>query len=160
MKRGSTHFLRFVIFVLGAGVLALSIFGLPAMWDGGSEEFPEASRAVFLIMIGLYATTIPFFIALWQTLKLLKYIDQDRAFSDASVTALRNIKRCATAIAVLYVAGVPLLYPIADADDAPGLLLMGMVVAGAPIVIAVFAAVLQRLLRNAIEIKSENELTV
>jgi len=160
MKRGSTHFLRFMIFLIGTGVLALCVFALPAIWKGGSEEYPAAGNALFLIMIGLYATAIPFFIALWQTLKLLKYIDQSKAFSEASVKALRNIKHCAVIIAVLYVGGVPLLFPIAEADDAPGLVVIGAVIACAPIVVAVFAAVLQRLLQNAMDIKSENDLTV
>jgi hypothetical protein len=160
MKKGSTHFLRFIIFLLGLGVLALYIFALPNMWKGGSEEFPAASRAIFLLMIGMYATAAPFFIALWQTLKLLRYIDQNTAFSDLSVQALRNIKYCAIIIAALYVSGVPLLFPIADADDAPGMIIIGMGIACAPIAVAVFAAVLQRLLQNAIDIKSENDLTV
>jgi len=160
MKKGSTHFLRFIIFLLGLGVLALYIFALPNMWKGGSEEFPAASRAVFLLMIGMYATAVPFFVALWQTLKLLNYIDQNTAFSDLSVKALKNIKYCATVIAALYVAGVPLLFPIANADDAPGMIIIGMGIACAPIAVAVFAAVLQRLLQNAIDIKSENDLTV
>jgi len=160
MKRGSTNFLRFIIFLIGIGVLALCFFALPAMWKGGSEEFPTAGRAIFLIMIGMYASAIPFFVALWQTLKLLSYIDHNKAFSDLSVKVLRNIKYCAAIIAVLYIAGVPLLLPIAEADDAPGLIIIGMVIAGAPIVVAVFAAVLQRLLQNAIDIKSENDLTV
>ncbi|MBU0905405.1 MAG: DUF2975 domain-containing protein, partial [Firmicutes bacterium] len=43
---------------------------------------------------------------------------------------------------------------------APGLGLVGMVMIFAPLVIAVFAAVLQRLLQEAIEIKSENDLMV
>lgn len=160
MKRGSTHFLRFAIFIIGAGVLALCIFALPTMWKGGSEEFPTAGYAIFLIMIGMYATAVPFFFALWQTLKLLRYIDQNKAFSDLSIKALRNIKYCATIIAVLYIGGVPLLFPIADAEDAPGLVVIGAAIACAPIVVAVFAAILQKLLQNAIDIKSENDLIV
>jgi hypothetical protein len=160
MKRKSTNFLRFVIILIGAGVLALCIFALPEMREGGSAEFPTASRAVFLIMIGLYLTAIPFFVALWQTLKLLRYIDRNKAFSDSAVKTLRNIKYCAIIIGVLYVAGVPLLFPIADADDAPGLMIFGAATACAPITVAVFAAVLQKLLQNAIDIKSENDLTI
>lgn len=160
MKLGSTNFLRLVIFLVGIVVLALCIFALPAMWKGGSAEFPMASQEIFLIMIGLYATAVPFYVALWQTLKLLKYIDRNTAFSDLSVKALRNIKYCASIIAVLYIGGVPLLFPIADADDAPGLLIIGAAIACAPIVVAVFSAVLQKLLQNAIDIKSENDLTV
>lgn len=40
------------------------------------------------------------------------------------------------------------------------MVLVGMVPVFASLVIAVFAAVLQRLLQEAIKIKSENELTV
>jgi hypothetical protein len=160
MQRGSTNFLRLVIFAIGIGVLALCIFALPSLWKGGSEEFPTASRSLLLIMIGLYITVIPFFVVLWQTLKLLKYIDEKKAFSEMSVKALRTIKRCAGIIGMLYVSFVPLLLPIAEADDAPGLVVMGIAIAGAPIAIAVFAAVLQKLLKNAIDIQSENDLTV
>jgi hypothetical protein len=160
MEKGSTLVLKTTVLFMGAVVVALCIFALPSIWKGGSAEFPEASRSVYLIVIGLYATTIPFFIALWQTLKLLSYINKNTAFSDLSVEALKKIKYCAIVIAIIYMAGLPLLLPIAEADDAPGLLLFGFVIACAPIVIAVFAAVLQRLLRSAIEMKSENELTV
>jgi len=37
---------------------------------------------------------------------------------------------------------------------------MGLVIIFASVVIAAFAALLQKLLQNAIEIKSENDLTV
>lgn len=160
MKKSSTFILKGTVFFLGAVVIALCIFALPSAWKGGSAEFPTASTAVICIVMILYATVVPFFIALWQTLKLLSYIDKHIAFSDLSVNALKKIKYCAISIAAFYFINVPLLFPIADADDAPGLLIVGFVIACAPVVVAVFAAVLERLLKNAIEIKSENELTV
>lgn len=160
MKRGSTHFLRFVISIIGLGVLALCIFALPEMWRGGSVEFPTASNALLLIMLGMYASAVPFFFGVWQTFKLLRYIDTNTAFSDLSVRALRNIKYCAAIIAVLYVTGVPLLLPIAEADDAPGLMLIGLGIACAPVAVAVFASLLEKLLQNAITLQSENELTI
>lgn len=160
MKRGSTNFLRLVIFLIGIGVLAFCIFGLPSMWKGGSEEFPIASQALLIMLVIMEIAAIPFFIALWQAVKLLSAIDQNTAFSDVSVAALRNIKRCAITITVLGLGSVPFLFPIAEADDAPGLVVIGAVIACAPIVVAVFAAVLQQLLQNAIALKSENDLTV
>lgn len=160
MKRGSTVFLRLALFVISLGVLALCIFALPSLWKGGSEEFPMATNALLAIVIGLYATALPFFFAVWQAFKLLGNIDKNKAFSDSSIQALKNIKYCAIIIAVFYISFVPLLLPIAEADDAPGLLVMGMGAACIPIAVAVFAAILQRLLQSAIDIKSENELTV
>lgn len=156
----STFFLRVVLLVLGMIVLALCIFALPEMWQSGPAEFPTAGYTVRLIVIGMYVTAVPFFIALWQTFRLLSFIDRNTAFSHASVRALSIIKSCAVIIAVLYVAGVPLLFPIAQADDAPGLMVFGMVIACAPVSVAVFAAVLQRLLQNAIAMKEENDLTI
>ena len=55
---------------------------------------------------------------------------------------------------------LPLFYLFAEIDDAPGVIFIGLVVPFASMVIAVFAAVLQRLLQEAIDIKSENDLTV
>ncbi len=160
IKQVSTNFFRLVILLLALIVLALCIFALTSMWRGGSAEFPMASNAILMIVIGLYITAVPFFVALWQAIKLLGYIDKNTAFSDLSVQALKNIKYCSMLISVVYVAFVPLLFPIADADDAPGLIIMGAVIACAPITVAVFAAVLQKLLQSVIEIKSENDLTV
>ncbi|MNP73480.1 hypothetical protein D3C76_1701990 [compost metagenome] len=55
---------------------------------------------------------------------------------------------------------MPLFYLIGEKDDAPGVIVIGMVMIFASMVIAVFAAVLQKLLKDAIELKSENDLTV
>lgn len=154
MKLRSTIFLRGIILLIGIGVLVLCVFVLPA---GIKSDNTGLYRP---ILIGMYIPAIPFFIALYQTLKLLRYIDKNTAFSSLSVRALQSIKRCAIAIGVLYMLGMPYIYIAAERDDAPGVIVIGLVIIGASIVVAVFAAVLERLLHNAIEIQSENELTV
>jgi hypothetical protein len=103
---------------------------------------------------------IPFFIALYQAFKLLSYIDKNQAFSELSVKALKNIKFCAITISSLFVVILPFVFLVAELDDAPGLVIVGMVPIFGSMVIAVFAAVLQRLLQEAIDIKSENDLIV
>ncbi|NEU30678.1 DUF2975 domain-containing protein [bacterium LRH843] len=163
MKRGSTLFLRVGVIFIGIPVLALCIFLLPLF---ASEAMEEAGRGsvlayvVFGILIVMYVSTIPFYFALYQALRLLGYIDKNEAFSQLSVSALKKIRNCAITISCLYVVALPLVYIIAEWDDAPGLIIVGMVPIFASMVIAVFAAVLQRLLQEAITIKSENDLTV
>jgi hypothetical protein len=95
-----------------------------------------------------------------QAFKLLRYIDKNKAFSQLSVYSLRNIKFCAITISTLHVLVLPLFYLFAEKDDAPGVIFVGLVVPFASMMIAVFAAVLQKLLKNAIDIKSENDLTI
>ena len=74
--------------------------------------------------------------------------------------ALKKIKFSAITISGIFVAVLPFVFLLAELDDAPGLVLIGMVPIFASIVIAVFAAVLQKLLQQAIDIKSENDLIV
>lgn len=158
MKRGSTIFLRAVIFVMGAAVLALCIFVLP---HGISSELAEGADFDYgPIMVGMYVAAIPFFIALYQSLKLLGLIDKNNAFSELAVNALKKIKYCALIISALYAVGMPYIFRVADRDDAPGVVAIAFIIIGASCVIAVFAGVLQKLLQNVIDIKKENELTV
>jgi len=159
MKR-ETLFLKAVVVLMGMAVLALCVFLVPEIANWIGEDFQRLAFLQYPLFIYLEATAIPFYFALYQTLKLLSYIDKNEAFSEISVKALKAIKNCAITISILYAACMPLVYIIAEVDDAPGLIIMGMFVTCAPIVIAVFAAVLQKLLQNAIDIKSENDLTI
>lgn len=154
MKQGSTLFLRAVIFLLGLIVLSLCIFVLP---EGIMTDKVGYYRP---ILLGLYIPAIPFYIALHQGLKLLSYIDENKAFSELSVNSLKRIKYCAISISSLFALGMPYIFYAADRDDAPGVVAIGLIIIFASIVIGVFAAVLQRLLQNAIDIKAENDLTV
>lgn len=160
MKRGTTLFLRMAVIFIGIPVLALCIFVVPEIGEFAVELYPDFAYLKILVFIGLYVTAIPFYFALYQAFKLLGYIDKNKAFSDLSVKALKNIKYCASAISMLYVLDMPLFYLIGEKDDAPGVIVIGLVIIFASMVIAVFAGVLQRLLKEAIDIKSENDLTV
>lgn len=160
MKRGSTLFLKTAVILIGIPVLALCIFLVPKIANYAAELYPDIAYMKYLVLIDLYATAIPFYFALYQAFKLLSYIDKNKAFSELSVRALKNIKYCAITISFLYVVGMPLFYLVAEIDDAPGIILLGMAMIFASMVIAVFAAVLQRLLQDAIDIKAENDLII
>lgn len=161
MKKGSTWFLRAALVAMALFALLVCIFivpniGLEVIWELGLSQYLH-----YAIMIGLYSAAIPFFLVLYQTMKLLNYIDKNDAFSEASVAALKKIKYLAIAMSVLLIGFVePVAFMIADADDAPGVIIIALCFFSIPFVIGVFAAVLHRLLRNAIDMKAENELTV
>ena len=158
MNRGSTLVLRGVIVLIGLVVLAICTIALPAairaeLADGRDFDYGY-------IFLGMYLSAVPFFVALYQTMKLLSYIDMDRAFSTVSVQALKTVKYCAATISALYAAGMPYIFYVADRDDAPGVALIGFVIIFASFVIAAAVAVLQKLVEHAVALKTENELTV
>lgn len=153
MTHGSTLFLKVVVYLIGLVALAICIIIGGNIYGG--------NPGIFLpLLLGILATAIPFFFALYQGLLLLRYIDKNSAFSDLSVRAIKNIKRSAFAISVLYALMMPYIVYLADRDDAPGAALIGLVCTFAPLVVAVFAAVLEKLLQSAIDLKSENDLVV
>lgn len=146
-------FLKCMVWLIGFAVLMLCIFILPLgiITDEVGYRY---------ILLGMYATTVPFYIALYNALQLLRYIDRNNAFSLSSVAALKRIKHAAAAISLFYAAGMPYIYYIADKDDAPGVIIVGLAIIFASLCIMTAAAVFQRLFQNAVDIKKENDLTV
>lgn len=159
MKSYSTMILRLAIFAAGAVVLAIcGGAGWQAVRTSPSSEYYILA---YILFIGICLAAIPFFIALYQSYKLLGYIDTNRAFSELSVKALKIITRSALVeFFICTLGGLPFFYAVAEKDDAPGLVLIGMVIAGVAFVIFVFASVLGKLFQDAAAMKSENDLTV
>lgn len=158
MKLKSTVLLRIAIYIIATLVAILSLLGIP--WLINNPANPDYAVILYVIISGIYLSVVPFFIALYQALKLLKHIDGNQVFNEISVKVLKNIKYCAIVISMIYVLIIPSVYMLADKDDAPGLIVIGIVPSFASMVIATFTAVLQNLLKKAIEIKSENDLTI
>lgn len=154
MNKGSTLLLRLVIALIVIAVLALCIIVLPA---GILSDKTGYYRP---ILIGMYIPAIPFFIGVIQAWRLLDNIDKNKAFSQDSVNALRKIKLSAFSISALYAAGMPYIFYAADRDDAPGVVAIGFVIIFAAFVVATSSGLFQSLLQNAVDLKSENDLTV
>ncbi|MGE6260115.1 DUF2975 domain-containing protein [Heyndrickxia sporothermodurans] len=160
MNQVTTLFLKIAVIFIGIPILALCIFLVPELANIAAKLLPEFAYIKYLVFFVFYASVIPFYFALYQAFKLLTFIDKNKAFSQISVIALKKIKYCAITISSLHVLVLPLFYLFAEKDDAPGVAFIGLVVPFASLVIAVFAAVLQKLLQEAINIKSENDLTI
>lgn len=160
MIRGKTLFLKIAVVLIGIPILAMCIFLVPEIGDFAGDLYPETAYIKALVLIDMYAAALPFYFALYQAFKLLSYIGKNQAFSELSVKALKQIKYCAITISTLYLLGMPLYYLMGKKVDPPSFIPMGLSIILASMVIAVFAAVLQRLLQEAITIKSENDLTV
>jgi len=158
VRQITTLLLKIALFIIGITILALCTYWLPWQANVLAGMYPEFAHLQYPLLIGIYMTAIPFFFALYQTLNILSHIDKNIAFSELSVKALNYIKYCAITISILYVVGIIIL----NTQNAgnPGILLLGLVIIFASIVITVFAAVLQELLKKAIDIKSDNDLTI
>ena len=160
MKRSSTIFLQAVIVLIGIGALALML------WEPHIEG-RNAHATVFQIYFNdpflayAYTASILFFVALYQAFKLFGCIGRNEVFSQRSVKALRTIKYCAISL-VGFILGAEayIFIAVRGKDDIAGGVAIGLVLIFAFAVIATAAAVFEKLLQSAVDIKTENDLTV
>lgn len=158
MKRGPAIFLQVVVVLVGLGALALLLW--EPQIEGRNKHatlFEVYFQDPFLAYV--YVASIPFFVAVVQAFKVLGYAGRNQVISPAAVGSLRTIKRCAMAI-IGFVAGAEVMILSHTNEDRAGGVFMGIVIAFASVVVATAAAVFERILQNAVDIKAENDLTV
>ena len=159
MKRSSTIFLQAVIVLIGVVALVMMI-QLPRL-EGRAANLDLFSIYADPFILYGYAASIAFFVALYKAFRLLGFIGQDKVFSLNSVRALKSIKYCAIVFAALIVmAGLYIMISHPEDDDPAGFLAMCIVTTFVSIVIATAAAIFEKILQNAIDMKSENDLTI
>ena len=160
MKRSSTIFLQVVVVLIGIGALALML------WEPHLEG-RNVHATLFQIYFNdpflayAYTGSIAFFMALYQVFKLLGYIGRNEVFSQRSVNALRTIKYCALTV-IAFLVGAEAFFSVVqrDKEDIAGGVMLGLLLIFVSAVVATAAAVFERTLQSAVDIKSENDLTV
>lgn len=155
MKRSQTIFLRGVIVLIGIGALALML------WEPLIEG-RNAHATLFQVyfhdpfLAYAYIASITFFVALSQAFNLLGYAGRGEVFSPRSVKALRTIKYCAMSL-VGFLLGAEAYFFIVQrgkGEDIAGGVMMGLFLIFASVVVATAAAVFERTLQSALELKS------
>lgn len=158
MKRGSTIFLQVVIVVVAIGALTFLLWE-PHFEGRNAHATPFEIYFKDPFLAYAYTASIAFFVALYQAFKVLGYAGQNRVFSADAVKALRTIKYCACAMIGFVVVSVVFM-PLSDPDDGPPGIVLRILITFGSIVIATAVAMFERILQNAVDIKSEHDLTV
>jgi hypothetical protein len=144
--------------LIGIGALALLLWEPHIEGVNAHAAFFEVYLDPFIALV--YIGSIPFFAALSQAFKLLGYAEQNKIFSQPAVKALRTIKYCAMTIIGFVMVDEIFIMLTHGSDDAAGGVFMGILITFGSIVIAAAAAMFERILQSAVDIKSENDLTV
>lgn len=158
VRRSSTAFLQAVIVLVGLGALALMLWE-PHLEGRNKHATPFEIYFKDPFLAYAYVASIPFFTALYQAFKVLGYAGRNEVISPAAVKALRTIKYCAVAI-IGFVAGAEVFILMHESDDRAGGVAIGILITVGSIIVATAAATFERVLQNAVDLKSENDLTV
>jgi hypothetical protein len=153
MKRSLAIFLQVVIALIGIGALVFML------WEPHLEG-RNVHATLFQIyfkdpfLAYAYIASVSFFMALYQAFTLLGFIGRNEVFSQRSIKALRNIKYCAIVLVAFIAAAEGYLFiAVRGKDDIAGGVAMGLGMIFVSAVIGTAAAVFERLLQNAVDIK-------
>lgn len=158
MKRGSILFLKIVLFLIGIGILA-GLIWFPQT-EGRAKNLDLVSIYKDPFIIYIYIGSIPFFVGLYQAFKLLNFIHANKTFSQGAVNTLKNMKFASLCLIGFIALALFYIRFAAHGDDPASPTALGIFAAFTVVVIATAAALFQKLLQNAVDIKSENDLTV
>jgi uncharacterized membrane protein len=147
MKYTSAGFLKLIILLFGIVVLA------------GMIRFPQTEgRAANLNLISIYTDpfiiyiyigSIPFFVGLYQVFKLLNLIEAGKTLSQGAVNTLTNIKIASfSLIGFIILALIYIHFSHDIKDDPAGPTALGILVSFAAALIALGAALFEKLLQK------------
>jgi hypothetical protein len=158
VKRGSTTFLKVIIFLAGIAVLALCIW-LPEIAVRDARVHPDTAYFLIPFLVCAYGFCITFSVVLYQAFKLLTYIERNNAFSELSLKSLEVIKKCTFAVIFFIVLGIVSLKVLSKVtgDDPAGPISLSLMGILATSIIAAIVDVLQKPLKNILELKPEND---
>ncbi len=159
MKKASIIFLQAVVVIIGTVALAILIrFPLT---EGRATNLDLFSIYFDPLIIYAYLASVAFFIALYKAFILLGFIGQNKIFDIKSVKALTNIKHCAIALSIMIVlAGVYVRIFHSKDDDPAGFIALCILTTFISVVLATAAAIFEKILQKAVDMKSENDLTI
>src|SRR6266498_1944343 len=147
IRRSSILFLQAVIALIGIVTLVFMLLEPHLEGVNAHAKFFEAYLDPFVVLV--YIGSIPFFTALYKSIKVLEYVKQNKTFSQVAVNALRTIKYCAFVTAGAIVAADVYLRVAAHSgdDDPAGAVMLGIIAAFASIVIGTAAAAFEKTLQ-------------
>lgn len=159
LKKSSTIFLKLVLLLL-AGIILFWLLFFPQVEGRNANSDPISLYFNDPFLAYVYIGSIPFFVGIYQAIKLLGLIEKNKAFTNDSVKRLRNMKFSALALMLFIIPVIPFILKFAQDDDAPGVVLIVFAAVFISGVLATACAVFQKLFQNAVDLKSENDLTV
>lgn len=158
VKRGSTTFLKVIIFLAAMIVLALCI-RLPGIAVRDAQVHPETAYFLIPFLVCAYGFCSAFSVALYQSYKLITNIEKNNAFSALSLRSLEIIKRCAFTVIFLILSGIVTLKVLSNVtgDDPAGLISLCLMGILATSIIIAIVDTLQKPIKSILELKSEND---
>jgi len=152
-----------IILLLRGFILITCIFLLYLLIRFPQTEGRAKDLSMFEIytdpfILYIYASTLPFFIALYWVFRLLGLISRNKLYTTGAKAAIKSIKFCAVILSVL-IAGAGLFIVIShpEEDDPAGFLVLCMAATIVAVIVAITAAHYEKKIKLRTGIKTGSD---
>lgn len=121
---------------------------------------PFSNWQTTLFILVLYLILLVTLLLNFFLLRLVKTFPSKETFTKKSLKLSSKIRSCLLCISILAFGILPKFYQIADMSDSPGILLIAFVLLFIPFFIYILSSILIDLLKQAIYLKNDYDLTV
>lgn len=163
MNNKEMKVLRAIVLIVGLMVLVFEIFALLPLAGIYVAKYPVYETLKMPVLIFLYVTSVPFYVAIAQALKICTAVINDKPFSKENVRSFTIAKYCAVPELVLYVLAAFGLYyytAVVKGQVLPMAVIIASVIAFCALIMSIACSVLVELLKKAIYMQEENEMTI
>ena len=146
MKKFITYVLSGLLILIGFIIFLMCSFVLPSISDDVVRHSPEITHLQYPILLGMYATAIPFFYAIYATIKIIFTAEKESIYAEEIKGYLTQISYCAAVIILLYIAG----FIILDVSKAlpPVVAILGIIIIIVSCIVATAASFIRGVLTD------------
>lgn len=115
---------------------------------------------VGLLGVAVYGTLIVGSFMLYSLNQILQQVLSKRPFADEVLLPLKKIHWSLAGLTVAFGFSLPFWYQVAQLEDAPGVMLIGLAVVAIPFACFIFFYIVEELFKSALNLQNENDLTI
>ena len=158
MNNRLSDLLRIMIAGMAVCGMIIYFFAFPHLGKELATQFPEFSGCFWPWLIFLWCTGIPCYFVLFQMWKVTETIRKDRIFVMDNVKRITLISKSALLDSTFFLAGniILLLFSM----NHPSIVILSLGIAFAGYSIAIIAYAFATLVRKAVVLQEENDLTI
>ncbi len=146
MKKLNAYVLSGLLIFIGLIIFLMCVFVLPSIAADVVRHSPEVAHLQYPILLGMYATAIPFFYAIYASIGIIFIAERKSIYAGEIKHYLKQISYCAVTIISLYIFG----FTILDVSNAlpPIVAVLGIVIIVVSSIVATGALFIRKVLKE------------
>ena len=162
MSNKSIKTLKAIVIILAVCVFLFEAVGIYPLSLRYAFRVPSYESIRVASLVFLYITSIPFYIALFQAVRICDRIIENKPFSKANIYYFKIARNCAYPEAIFYLLGAVAAYFVTATVGTPAITLVVamVIVAFCALIVGLACSVMTALFKRANEIQEENAMTI